>query len=225
MITQTEPTMPRVSHQNAIFWDKIAEGYSQKPVADPLAFERKIVATREQMDREHVILDVGCGTGSLALLLSPHAKHVHGLDISGEMVRIARKKATERNAQNVTFHIGDFDSKVPFAKASLDGICAYSLLHLLQDPAEALERIYSLLRPGGFFVASTVCLKESRVPYRPLLKAMRWLGKAPFVNVISKKELLELLEEAGFVSTRSPDVGASSEIAFTIAQKPGLTKP
>jgi arsenite methyltransferase len=225
MITHKEPPMARVLLESAVFWDKIAEGYSQKPVANPVAFERKIAATREHMTQEQVILDVGCGTGSLALLLSPHAKHVHGLDISGEMVRIARKKAAAQNSHNVTFHIGDLDSKVPFAKASLDGICAYSLLHLLQEPAEALERIYSLLRPGGFLVASTVCLKESWVPYRPLLKAMRWLGKAPFVNVISKSELLKLFDEAGFVSTTWPDVGASSEVAFTISKKPALTKP
>ena len=51
---------------NAAFWNKLAEKYARQPVANPAAFERKIAATQSLMTPDDVVLDVGCGTGSLA---------------------------------------------------------------------------------------------------------------------------------------------------------------
>ncbi|MCA9569732.1 MAG: class I SAM-dependent methyltransferase [Myxococcales bacterium] len=143
------------------FWDTRAEAYAAKPVDDPAAFERKQAVTREHLAPDHVVLDVGCGTGSLALLLAPHVREVHGLDGSAEMVRIARSKAEAAGVGDMSFDRrlfdGSFEALVP---GSLDMVCAYSLLHLVPDRADALARAFALLKPGGTFVSSTVCLGE-----------------------------------------------------------------
>jgi ubiquinone/menaquinone biosynthesis C-methylase UbiE len=205
----------------AAFWNELAERYARQPVANPGAFERKIAITRSRMKPTDVVLDIGCGTGSLALRLAPSAAAVHGLDISDEMIRIARGKAQAEGADNVTFHVGAFDASFArFGPASLDGVCAYSLLHLVADRPAALDRVYQLLKPGGFFVTSTVCLGESWIPYRPILQAMRWLGKAPRVSILRKRVLEQELLSAGFVALDQPDVGAEPTIAFVVAEKP-----
>lgn len=204
---------------DATFWNGLAEKYSRQPVANPGAFERKIAITTSCMTPQDVVLDIGYGTGSLALRLAPSAAHVHGLDLSSEMVRIARDKATLQKVGNVTFHVGAFDDDIPFEPGSLDGVCAYSLMHLLEDRTTALRRIYRLLKPGGFFVSSTVCLKESWVPYAPVLRVMRWLGKAPLVKVFTKQSLTNEIRDAGFVDLAQPDVGAGPTIAFVVAAK------
>jgi arsenite methyltransferase len=207
---------------DAVFWNRIAERYARMPVQDPGAFERKIEITTSRITPQSVVLDIGCGTGSLALRLSPFAAHVHGLDAASEMIGIAQRKARDQGVANVSFHIGAFDdSFAVFEDASLDGICAYSLLHLLEDREAALRRIHRLLKPGGFFVSSTVCLGESRLPYGPLLRVMRWFGKAPMVKIVSKRMLDDELRRAGFVDLRAPDVDAKSTIAFLVATKPG----
>ena len=207
--------------EDAAFWDGIAEDYSSKPVADPEAFERKIEITRAQMLPEHVVLDIGCGTGSLALRLAPSAAKVHGLDVSGEMIRIARAKASEQGVANVEFHVGAFDEGfAAIEEGSLDGICAYSILHLVEDRGAALDRIFRLLRPGGFFVSSTVCLGDSWVPYRPILWVMHKLGKAPMVSIFGARALEGEMRRAGFVGLSRPDVGAKKTIAFVVARKP-----
>lgn len=203
------------------FWDAEAERYARKPVQNVESFERKIAITRSRMSAGSVVLDVGCGTGSLALRLAPDAGHVHGLDVSREMIRIARGKAEAQGVRNVTFHIGPFDRTFTvFELGTLDGICAYSIFHLLPDRVEALARVFELLKPGGFFVASTVCLKESWIPMRPLLWAMHRVGRAPKVAVFSKRSFAEDVRRTGFVDIAEPDVGANVLVSFLVATKP-----
>jgi arsenite methyltransferase len=212
---------PTRGSADATFWNNLAEKYAKQPVADPAAFDRKIAITQSLMSPTDVVLDIGCGTGSLALRLCSGAAHLHGLDLSSEMIRIARSKASASGVTNVTFHVGPFDSSfTAFEAAALDGVCAYSLLHLVDDLPDALNRIFRLLKPGGFFVSSTVCLGESWVPYGPVLAVMRRLGKAPNVTILRKPSLEDAVKRAGFSNITWPDVGAKAIIGFMVAAKP-----
>jgi ubiquinone/menaquinone biosynthesis C-methylase UbiE len=184
----------------AAFWDGIAEKYAKQPVANPEAFDAKIAITKSHMKPTDVVLDIGCGTGSLALRLAGSAARVHGLDLSSEMTHIANGKAQAQKVDNVTFHTGPFDDTFGALGAeSLDGICAYSLLHLVEDRSAALEQIFRLLKPGGFFISSTVCLGESWVPYGALIWVMRLVGKAPMVKTFDKRTLEDEIRRSGFV--------------------------
>ena len=91
---------------DAKFWDAIAEKYAAKPVDDLSAFQRKQAITREHLHPGCTVLEIGCGTGSLALELSPFAGQIHALDVSAEMLRIADQKKQARGVTNVTFRQG-----------------------------------------------------------------------------------------------------------------------
>ncbi len=199
------------------FWDRLAPKYASMPVARPGAFDRKIEHVRARMGPGSVVLDIGCGTGSLALRLAEAGAEVHGLDVSKEMIRIAEEKAKGA----VKFHVGGFDESFDgFGPGTLDGVCAFSLLHLIEDRPAALRRIFDLLRPGGFFAASTLCLADSWVPYSPLLWFLRQIGRAPWVGLVSKRGLDAEIEAAGFTALTAPDVGAQPTVHFTLADKP-----
>jgi ubiquinone/menaquinone biosynthesis C-methylase UbiE len=205
------------------FWNEKAESYAAQPVSDPEAFDRKTAVTRALIEPGHTVLDIGCGTGSFCLRLASTGAQVHGLDLSEEMVRIAREKTRDADVDNVAFHVGPFDETfIEFGPKSLDGIFAYSLLHLVPDREAALQQIFRTLKPGGYFVASTVCLGETWIPYMPMIKVMQWLGKAPYVEArLSKAQLHSDIEAAGFVGLETPDVGAATIVDFLVARKPG----
>lgn len=208
---------------SAAFWDRIAEKYAAQPVADPAAFERKIAITRAKMTPDSVVLDIGCGTGSLALRLADAGREVHGLDISPAMIRIAEDKAQKAGAENVRFHCGPFDDTfTAFAPGTLDGVCAYSILHLVDDRHVALRRMFALLEPGGFFISSTACLGGPRgVLLGPILWLMRLIGKAPPIALFTAETLAGDMRAAGFVDVEITDVGAKPDIGFIVARKPG----
>lgn len=207
---------------DAAFWNKIAPKYAAQPVGDPDAFDRKTEITRGLLSPEDVVLEVGCGTGSLALRLCESVSRYHALDFSAEMLRIAQEKADAAGVTNISLHQGAVDPTfTALGPASVDGVLAFSILHLLDDRPAALAHLFSLVKPGGYFVASTVCLGESWVPYSAIIRVMHWFGKAPaVVRSIRKDELAAELHAAGFVDVDERDVGAAGNISFLVARKP-----
>ncbi len=206
---------------DAKFWDQIAEKYAAKPVDDVSAFERKKAITRELLRPDATALEIGCGTGTLALELSRFAGHVHAVDISAEMMRIANAKRASEKVTNVTFHRGTLEETSRlFESAQFDAVWAYSILHLVADRSRTLRTVFELLKPGGSFVSSNVCLRGTWVPYGVILPVMRWFGRAPVVHLYDRDTIAREMREAGFVDVEEKDVGAAGTIAFFLAKKP-----
>ncbi|MET4096113.1 class I SAM-dependent methyltransferase [Arthrobacter sp. UYCu712] len=99
--------------------------------------------------------DLGCGTGSLSILLAEAGHSVRGLDLSARMVDAARAKAAEavgaRLSAAVEFMQGDA-SEPPYPPASYDVVLARHVLWALPDPDAALGRWARLLRRPGTMV-------------------------------------------------------------------------
>lgn len=202
------------------FWDGIAEKYAAQPVEDVAAFQRKQAITREHLRPSSRVLEIGCGTGSLALAIAPYAGTIDALDVSAEMVRIANQKKHAQGATNVTFRQGSVSALATFERETFDSVWAYSILHLVPDRRHTLEQIFELLKPGGSFISSNVCLSGSWIPYGALITLMRWFGKAPHIYNYDRATLLRELREVGFVEITERDVGAESTVAFVVAKKP-----
>jgi arsenite methyltransferase len=206
---------------DAQFWNRLAAKYAAQPVKDVRAFERKKAITREHVHPQAQVLEIGCGTGSLALEMSKYVGHIHALDVSAEMLRIAGKKRTEQGVTNVTFHTGTLEPLLSQLPNQLDAVWAYSILHLVDDRTRTLQLAYELLKPGGVFISSNACLAGTLIPFRTLITLMRWFGKAPVVHYYDRKTILCELAETGFVDVEDKDVGGSRLMAFVVAKKPG----
>jgi ubiquinone/menaquinone biosynthesis C-methylase UbiE len=154
--------------RSAKFWDRLADRYSKRPVADEDAYQKKLQVTRDYLRPDMEVLELGCGTGSTAIRHAPRVKHIHAVDISAKMLEIAQHKADAEKLENITFEQSTVD-EFTAADQSFDAVLGLSILHLLDDWEEVIARVHRMLIPGGIFVTSTACIGDS----------MKWFG---FIN-------------------------------------------
>ena len=96
------------------------------------------------------VADLGCGTGTLAVLLAEDGYAVDGLDVSPEMVSRARTKAEAADVA-VDVRVGDAN-RPDLDPAAYDVVLSRHVLWAMDDPAAALQRWLGLLAPGGSLV-------------------------------------------------------------------------
>ena len=97
------------------------------------------------------LLDIGCGEGSLTLLLkeSVRAKEVFGVEIASEGVMAAKSKGINCQRLNVD------EEGLPFQEEYFDAIFCGELIEHLFDPDHLLREVYRVLKPEGFFIIAT----------------------------------------------------------------------
>ena len=200
------------------FWDRIAERYARKPVADEATYQKKLQVTRGYFRPDMEVLEVGCGTGSTAIEHAPYVKHIHATDLSPKMIEIAQGKADAAGVQNVTFETLAIDAMQKPAH-SLDAVLALSVLHLLEDKEAVIAKVHRLLRPGGIFVSSTACLGDTMKWFRFIAPIGRRLGLIPMVKIFSVAELVASLTDAGFGIDYQWQPGRGMAV-FIVARKP-----
>lgn len=202
---------------SAKFWDRLADRYAKKPIDDMPSYEHKLKLTQSYMTKSTKVLEVGCGTGSTALIHAPHVKHILATDLSGNMIEIARSKAQAQNVSNVDFITSSVENLE--VKEPIDMILALSFLHLVEDRALILQKLYSWLKPGGILVTSTVCLGESHKIFKFIGPIGRKLGLLPVLKVFTQTEIRQSILDTGFEIDCNwvPQNGNS---IFIIAKKP-----
>jgi ubiquinone/menaquinone biosynthesis C-methylase UbiE len=179
----------------AKFWDRIAERYSRRPIADETAYQKKLEVTRQYFRPDMEVLELGCGTGSTAIKHAPFVRHIRAVDISSKMIEIARAKAS--NVDNVTFEQVSVEN-LDASNESVDAVLALSLLHLLEDKESMIARIHGMLEPGGVFVSSTTCLGDTMKWFKLVAPIAHFLGVIPTVKIFTAQKLVDSLIGAGF---------------------------
>ncbi|MEO1348527.1 MAG: class I SAM-dependent methyltransferase [Cyanobacteria bacterium J06635_15] len=204
--------------QSTKFWDKIAEKYAKQPIADEAAYEKKLAVTRDYFRPDMEVLEIGCGTGSTAILHAPYVKHIRAIDFSANMIAIAQSKAEAEHIHNVTFEQATIED-LDISDQSLDVVLGLSILHLLKDKEAAIAQVYQLLKPGGLFVTSTVCIGDTMSWFKLIVPIGRFLGFFPLVQVFTAPALADSLTQAGFELDYQwqPSKGKA---VFIVAKKP-----
>ena len=154
---------------------------------------------------------------AMAIAHAPYVKHILAIDISSKMLEIAKGKADAENRENISFKqsaIEDFSE----VDQSFDVVMAHSILHLLDNPEAAMAKVYKLLKPGGIFVTSTVCLGDSMSIWRIIIPIGRFFGRIPYVNILSRKELDQYFINTGFEVDYQWE-RRKNQAAFIIAKK------
>jgi ubiquinone/menaquinone biosynthesis C-methylase UbiE len=140
------------------------------------------------------VLDIGCGTGFLAMRMAELGHTAVGVDLSEEMLAEARRK-TEGIGLPVTFQLGDAEAPPPDG-APYDVILERHVLWTLPQPNEAVRAWQALLKPGGLLILIEGIFEMSdRTIYSQLEAQLPLYGGRP------GEELASLLEAEGCVQT------------------------
>jgi len=204
------------------FWNKVAESYAKKPVADEASYQKKLKVTREYFKPDMEVLEFGCGSGSTSISHSPYVSHIDAIDYSSKMIEIAKHRAEQGNIKNVTFSCTTLDEIAAPGK-TYDAVLGLNVLHLMSNWKEVIAMVYNMLPPGGVFVTSTACMGDMGI-FGLILKIVSktgsFLGVIPLLEIFTLDELKSSLVNAGFDIEYSWQP-SRNKTAFIVAKKLG----
>lgn len=144
------------------------------------------------------VLDLGSGGGIDVLLsarrVGPTGK-VYGLDMTDEMLALARENQRKSGATNVEFLKGDIEH-IPLPDNSVDVIISNCVINLSSDKPRVLREAFRVLKPGGRFAVSDVVVRGS-VPSDIRRNVELWVGCV--AGALEEDEYRRFLADAGFV--------------------------
>ncbi len=187
---------------------RIAELYRQADIADlpatvtDVAFGCGNPTAIVALEPGQVVLDLGSGGGIdcfLAARMVGPAGHVIGVDMTPEMIRLARTNAEKVGAHNVEFRLGEIEN-LPVADQSVDVIISNCVINLSPVKARVFREAYRVLRPGGRLqVSDIVWTRPAPAGIRDDME--KWAGC--IAGALLESEYLAHIRAAGFVDVQS----------------------
>jgi arsenite methyltransferase len=170
------------------------------------------------------VLDLGSGAGADVLIsarrVGPGGRAV-GLDMTEQMLDLARRNAAEAGLDNVEFLKG-FIEEIPLPDASVDVVISNCVLNLSGDKPRVIREAARVLRPGGRFAISDV-LADPDMDESVRADMQQWTGC--IAGALTRKRFEQLLTEAGLVGieiTETHRVHEHAGAAIIRASKPGV---
>ena len=200
--------------RNRRFWNRIAGRYAARPLRDVPAYEAILAATAARLSPADRVLEIGCGTGGTAIRLAPGVASWLATDLSEEMVRIARAKP---GSDAVRFAVADAADAL--RAGPFDAVCAFNVLHLVDDLPGTLSQVHASLTPGGRLIARVWCFGDLSAPLRLLVRALQLLRLVPKLHVLRQAALRHALQAAGFEIVEECIFGTRRQNPFIVARR------
>ena len=181
----------------AKFWDRMANRYSKQPISDEDAYQKKLDVTQSFLKPTDALFEFGCGTGGTALKHADFVESILATDISANMLEIAEERRRQAGIENVSFQQFNVES-TPIEAGTYDAVLGMSILHLLGNREAVLKNVWNGLKPGGYFISSTVCIGTSLGILKLILPLAKPFGLLPNVQFFAEEGLVSELEAAGF---------------------------
>jgi SAM-dependent methyltransferase len=147
-----------------------------------------------------VVLDLGSG-GGIDVLLSARrvgpTGRAYGIDMTDEMLALARENQRKSGVANVEFRKGDIEH-LPLPDASVDVIISNCVINLSADKRQVIREAFRVLRPGGRLAVSDVVVR-GELPNAVRRSMELWVGCV--AGALGESEFLALLAEAGFTDS------------------------
>jgi len=205
------------------FWDKASKNYDKTEERFEYIHKKARENTRKYLKESQIVLDYGCGTGTASCEFASLVEEIYGIDISSEMIRIAKDKLAASEVDNVNFEKADiFDSK--YQNESFDVILAFNMLHTVPNPQSVVQRVNDLLKHDGLFISITPCLGQKMSFLVNLqiqfVRVLCKLGVIPIpIRRIKSTDIDELLAIGKLQTIESEKIFKGASSYFVTAKK------
>ena len=204
------------------FWDKVSFKFDKRSHKIDQTEIKTLEKTKKYLNVNDIVLDYGCGIGTIAIEISRNVKKIHGIDISQKMIDVAKRKAAERNIKNLHFTQSTiFDER--YKRGSFDVILAFNILHFLEDTQQVMTKINELLKPEGLIISVTPCLGEKKSFINILIFLLVFLqtkmGMLPYIRFFRICEFEDSIANANFKIVESESLDNPGEQYFIVAKK------
>ena len=197
------------------FWDRMADRYAARPIKDVAAYDAMLAEATGHLRAGDIVLELGCGTGTMAVRLATGVHRYRATDFSARMIAIARAKPAP---DSLEFQVSS--AETAFDGGPFDAICAFNLLHLVDDMPALLAQIQDALPPGGVLISRTWCFAELPLPFRGLFGVLRLVGLFPPVTWLRGADLRRAITASGLVIELDKTFGTRPQNPFIVARKP-----
>src|SRR5208282_5232982 len=171
-----------------------------------------------------VVVDLGSG-GGLDVLLAARkvgaAGKAIGIDMTQEMIDLARRNAAKAALTNVEYHLATID-KLPLADATADCVISNCVINLAPDKPAVFREITRVLKPGGRLAVSDIALKKP-LPAEIGQDLMAYIGC--IAGAIPIEDYRRQLHDAGFASVEVIDTGADLNAYAKVENQRGCCSP
>lgn len=203
------------------FWEKRASSYDKQVKSFSSEYEYLKTKIKSYTNKDSFLLDVACGTGILALDIAPYVGNVCAVDISSNMVDVAKKKEMQAKVNNIEIAVADA-YELPFSNEVFDVVLLANLLHVVKEPAVVVREARRVLKKNGYILVSTACFnkgEESSKSHFSLLKLVKTLGIIRYLNFYKKNDVDTIIRDAGFEIIDSEYISESSSNYFISSKK------
>ena len=193
------------------YYEGLAEGYDRRFSNPRLNYMRAVEETvLLNTLRPGIILDIGCGTGEQSLLLAEKGFEVVAVDISGEMIRKARKKIIEAKLRRAPSLVLASAEALPFREKSFDGLLSiFGVFSHIPEANIAFLETHRVLKSGGKAVLTVVnrwnltwwIYALSRCKGSWLISSLRskeYVVNGLWTYYFSKSDIKKMLAKVGF---------------------------
>jgi SAM-dependent methyltransferase len=155
--------------------------------------------------RQHRVLSLGCGDGSIERRLAPHVGEIVGLDISPVAVGQARAAAEAAGLRNLSFAVSDAGSLKLDGLGRFDAVAAFAFLHHIEEAAirDTLAAARGALRPGGAFYSCDPSRRRLVGLFTGLVRATYDRYHSPDERELDPEALVSAAMQSGFASAET----------------------
>lgn len=156
------------------------------------------------IDKDSIVLDLGCGTGLLTRDLAKLSNNVYALDLTKEMLIENEYQCGKENIDNITFTLSNAD-KTPYQDNTFTHIFTRQTFHHFDDLNKILTEIKRILKPNGKLIIADIITSENKAEAK-IHNALEKIRDHSHTKCLSKTEIESLLKKYNFIIDNGVDL-------------------